>query len=158
MRLDGRRVDRFTAIKSLAGSFIRRREGDRVGLIVFGEKTYLVAPLTFDVQAVEGFLAHLWSADTTLVEDAAAAFFERMWTPAGVSAICASLPFDEKVELEVASESGQIQRVILIDSQSNRTEFRFSEIRENLDVSDAQFRFAIPTGVEVVLAPSDPPL
>ncbi|MEL6962781.1 MAG: VWA domain-containing protein [Pseudomonadota bacterium] len=56
VELDGRRVDRFTAIKSLAGSFIRGREGDRVGLIVFGEKTYLVAPLTFDVQAVEGFL------------------------------------------------------------------------------------------------------
>lgn len=56
VELDGRRVDRFTAIKSLAGSFIRGRESDRVGLIVFGEETYLVAPLTYDVQAVEGFL------------------------------------------------------------------------------------------------------
>ena len=56
VELDGRRVDRFTAIKALAGAFIRGREGDRVGLIVFGEETYLVAPLTFDVQAVEGFL------------------------------------------------------------------------------------------------------
>jgi Ca-activated chloride channel family protein len=59
VELDGRRVDRFTAIRSLAGSFIRGREGDRVGLIVFGEKTYLVAPLTYDVQAVEGFLDEL---------------------------------------------------------------------------------------------------
>ena len=56
VELDGRRVDRFTAIKALAGAFIRGREGDRVGLIVFGEETYLVAPLTYDVQAVEGFL------------------------------------------------------------------------------------------------------
>jgi Ca-activated chloride channel family protein len=59
VELDGRRVDRFTAIRSLAGSFIEGREGDRVGLIVFGEKTYLVAPLTYDVQAVEGFLDEL---------------------------------------------------------------------------------------------------
>jgi Ca-activated chloride channel family protein len=56
VELDGRRVDRFTAIKALAGAFIKGREGDRVGLIVFGDKTYLVAPLTYDVQAVEGFL------------------------------------------------------------------------------------------------------
>lgn len=56
VELDGRRVDRFTAIKALASAFIRGREGDRVGLIVFGEETYLVAPLTFDVEAVEGFL------------------------------------------------------------------------------------------------------
>ena len=56
VELDGRRVDRFTAIKALASAFIRGREGDRVGLIVFGEETYLVAPLTYDVQAVEGFL------------------------------------------------------------------------------------------------------
>lgn len=56
VELDGRRVDRFTAIKALASTFIQGREGDRVGLIVFGEETYLVAPLTYDVQAVEGFL------------------------------------------------------------------------------------------------------
>jgi len=56
VELDGRQVDRFTAIKSLAGSFIRGRDGDRVGLIVFGEDSYLVAPLTYDIQAVEGFL------------------------------------------------------------------------------------------------------
>jgi Ca-activated chloride channel homolog len=56
VELDGRQVDRFTAIKALAGAFIEGREGDRVGLIVFGDETYLVAPLTYDVQAVEGFL------------------------------------------------------------------------------------------------------
>ncbi len=54
--LDGRAVDRFTAVKSLASAFIEGREGDRVGLIVFADQTYLVAPLTFDVKAVSGFL------------------------------------------------------------------------------------------------------
>jgi Ca-activated chloride channel family protein len=56
VELEGRRVERFAAVKALAGAFIRGREGDRVGLIVFGEETYLVAPLTYDVRAVEGFL------------------------------------------------------------------------------------------------------
>lgn len=54
--LDGNVVDRFTAVKSLASAFIERREGDRVGLIVFADQTYLVAPLTFDVKAVSAFL------------------------------------------------------------------------------------------------------
>ena len=41
-------VDRLTATKWVAGEFIQRRVGDRVGLILFGERAYLQAPLTFD--------------------------------------------------------------------------------------------------------------
>ena len=55
-RLDGRPVDRLTAAKAVAGSFLRRREGDRVGLILFGRQAYLQAPLTFDRATVERLL------------------------------------------------------------------------------------------------------
>jgi Ca-activated chloride channel family protein len=34
--LGGRRVDRLTATKAVASDFIGRREGDRIGLILFG--------------------------------------------------------------------------------------------------------------------------
>ncbi len=44
----GRQVDRLTATKWVAGSFIERRIGDRIGLILFGEQAYLQVPLTFD--------------------------------------------------------------------------------------------------------------
>jgi len=47
-RLRGEVVDRLTATKAVAGEFIERREGDRVGLILFGRRAYLHAPLTFD--------------------------------------------------------------------------------------------------------------
>jgi Ca-activated chloride channel family protein len=50
--LHGRRVDRLTATKAVAGDFIDRRVGDRIGLILFGERAYLQAPLTFDRQTV----------------------------------------------------------------------------------------------------------
>lgn len=50
--LKGRKVDRLTATKSVAGEFIDRRVGDRLGLILFGEKAYLQAPLTFDRKTV----------------------------------------------------------------------------------------------------------
>ncbi|MEL6868198.1 MAG: VWA domain-containing protein [Pseudomonadota bacterium] len=47
-KLAGRSVDRLTATKAVGGDFIDRREGDRLGLILFGERAYLQAPLTFD--------------------------------------------------------------------------------------------------------------
>jgi Ca-activated chloride channel family protein len=54
--LNGRQVDRLTALKSVAGPFIERRTGDRIGLILFGDKAYLQAPLTFDRKTVQTLL------------------------------------------------------------------------------------------------------
>ena len=53
----GRRVDRLTATKLVAGDFIERRVGDRIGLILFGEQAYLQAPLTFDRETVKTLLS-----------------------------------------------------------------------------------------------------
>lgn len=49
-------VDRLTATKMVAGQFIERRSGDRIGLILFGDQAYLQAPLTFDRVTVATFL------------------------------------------------------------------------------------------------------
>lgn len=54
--LHGRQVDRLTATKAIASDFIQRREGDRVGLILFGSQAYMQTPLTFDRQTVNIFL------------------------------------------------------------------------------------------------------
>lgn len=51
--LNGQRVDRLVATKSVAGDFINRRIGDRIGLILFGERAYLQAPLTLDRETVK---------------------------------------------------------------------------------------------------------
>jgi Ca-activated chloride channel family protein len=51
--LAGRRVDRLTATKAVASDFIARREGDRIGLILFGERAYLQVPLTLDRDTVK---------------------------------------------------------------------------------------------------------
>ncbi|MBF0271944.1 MAG: VWA domain-containing protein [Magnetococcales bacterium] len=47
-RLHDQPVDRLTVAKQVAADFIRRRVGDRVGLILFGLNAYLQAPLTLD--------------------------------------------------------------------------------------------------------------
>lgn len=50
--INKRRVDRLTATKWVAGQFIERRVGDRLGLILFGTQAYLQTPLTFDRKTV----------------------------------------------------------------------------------------------------------
>jgi len=55
-QLSGRSVDRLTALKAVAGDFIDQRQGDRIGLILFGEQPYIQAPLTFDHNTVTRLL------------------------------------------------------------------------------------------------------
>lgn len=54
--LEGEPVDRLVATKAVAKAFIERREGDRIGLLVFGEQAYLNAPLTHDRATVATLL------------------------------------------------------------------------------------------------------
>ena len=50
--INRQQVDRLTATKWVAGDFIERRTGDRIGLILFGTQAYLQVPLTFDRKTV----------------------------------------------------------------------------------------------------------
>ncbi|MDH3641469.1 MAG: VWA domain-containing protein [Gammaproteobacteria bacterium] len=56
LMLDGRRATRLTVVKQVAGDFIERRKGDRLGLVLFGTKPYLQVPLTFDRTVVRALL------------------------------------------------------------------------------------------------------
>jgi Ca-activated chloride channel family protein len=49
-------VTRLEAVKAVAGAFIERRAGDRLGLILFGDQAYLQAPLTLDRNTVHTLL------------------------------------------------------------------------------------------------------
>lgn len=52
----GKPVTRLRAVQLVASDFIRRREGDRVGLLLFGERAYLQAPLSLDRETVAALL------------------------------------------------------------------------------------------------------
>lgn len=54
--INNKRVNRLTATKHVAGQFISRRIGDRLGLILFGTQAYLQTPLTFDRTTVTTLL------------------------------------------------------------------------------------------------------
>lgn len=56
MEMNNQPTDRLSVVKSVAQQFIKDRAGDRIGLILFGTRAYLQAPLTFDLQTVRHML------------------------------------------------------------------------------------------------------
>ncbi|MEX6502529.1 vWA domain-containing protein [Pseudomonas zhanjiangensis] len=56
MRWEDEEISRLELVKHLFGDFIEGRQGDRVGLILFGSQAYLQAPLTFDRRTVRTWL------------------------------------------------------------------------------------------------------
>jgi Ca-activated chloride channel homolog len=49
-------VTRLEAVKEVMLGFVQKRQGDRIGLIVFSENAYVVAPLTQDVAYLTNYL------------------------------------------------------------------------------------------------------
>ncbi|GGW74508.1 vWA domain-containing protein [Alteromonas halophila] len=56
MQVNGRSVNRLTMTKHVLYDFIKRRVGDRLGLILFADTAYVQAPLTFDRDTVATLL------------------------------------------------------------------------------------------------------
>lgn len=53
---EGRRVSRLTAVKQVLDSFLARREGDRVGVVVFGNSPFALVPFTTDLKLTRHLL------------------------------------------------------------------------------------------------------
>ncbi|NVJ50450.1 MAG: VWA domain-containing protein [Gammaproteobacteria bacterium] len=56
LKLNGKEVTRLAIVKHLLADFIQQRQGDRIGLVLFGEKAYLQTPLTFDLKTISHML------------------------------------------------------------------------------------------------------
>jgi len=57
--IDGRRATRFELARQVVADFVRQRRGDRVGLVVFGERAFTQSPLTVDHRLVLDALARV---------------------------------------------------------------------------------------------------
>lgn len=55
--------NRLEAVKATAERFIQRREGDRLGLLVFAGETFIQCPLTVDRQVVQSLLGDITVAE-----------------------------------------------------------------------------------------------
>jgi Ca-activated chloride channel family protein len=56
MQMGGHDVNRLTAVKSVVHEFIQKRQGDRMGLVVFGTQAFIQSPLTYDLKTVQTLL------------------------------------------------------------------------------------------------------
>ncbi len=74
-------VQRLIAVKAVVDDFIGRRHGDRLGLILFGSRAYLQAPLTFDRVTVQRFLNEAqigFAGEETAIGDAIGLAIKRL--------------------------------------------------------------------------------
>ncbi len=70
---DGRPISRMAVVKGVLDQFIAGRQGDRVGLVIFGNQAYVQSPLTLDLRAVRGILGGVipgMAGDATAMGDA----------------------------------------------------------------------------------------
>jgi Ca-activated chloride channel family protein len=58
MLAGGKPITRIELLKKVGGELIRRRSGDRVGLVIFAERALAAAPLSFDADGVARVLNH----------------------------------------------------------------------------------------------------
>jgi Ca-activated chloride channel family protein len=74
-------ASRIDAVKVVVSDFIERRDGDRIGLILFGEQGYLQTPLTFDRDTVQAQLTEAqlgFAGNATAIGDAIGLAIKRL--------------------------------------------------------------------------------
>jgi len=65
----GKRVNRVTMVKEVTSNFIAKRPNDRIGLVVFAERPYILSPLTWDH---DWTLSRMHEVESGMVEDGTA--------------------------------------------------------------------------------------
>jgi len=74
-KLDNDPVSRLTAVKKVVSEFIKKREMDRIGLIVFGAEAFTQSPLTLDKGLLLGLVDRMeigMAGDSTAIGSAIA--------------------------------------------------------------------------------------
>ncbi len=122
-------ASRLQVVQQVAGEFIDGRQGDQIGLILFGTQPYIQAPLTPDLPTVHRFLdeAQVGFAGTeTAIGDAIGMAIKRLRAEAAAST--ESSPGGEApagaapaagTEPPAASGAGRTVLILLTDGESN---------------------------------------
>ncbi len=68
-----RPISRMSVVKGVMGNFVENRQGDRIGLVVFGNQAFILSPLTLDLNATGRLLQEItpgMAGDATAMGDA----------------------------------------------------------------------------------------
>lgn len=69
----GKMYERLTAVKNVVDNFMDKRTEDKIGLVLFGTRAYLQAPLTYDKQSLKEILWNMeagMAGNSTSIGDA----------------------------------------------------------------------------------------
>ncbi len=80
-QLNDKPVSRLTAVQKVVSEFIKKREMDRIGLVVFGEEAYTQSPLTLDKGLLLGLVEKMkigMAGDRTAIGSALAVAGKRL--------------------------------------------------------------------------------
>jgi Ca-activated chloride channel family protein len=132
---------RLDAVKEEMVSFVRRRHGDRMGVVVFSENGYVVAPMTFDTPYLTQYLRMV--DNKTLASEGQTAIGEGILTSLDLSA----------KQARKGSNKGKVM-VILTDGENNTGRDVYQAITK---ARDEGFRIHF-IGVEVERARDAPRL
>lgn len=116
MIVGGQMVTRLDMVKAVAGEFLERRVGDRLGLILFGRRAYLQTPLTFDRQTTRILLdesAIGLAGKETAIGDAIGVAVKRLITDPD-DAQRGALPNDQKEDRKDEQAPAQPSERVLI--------------------------------------------
>lgn len=83
-QLEGRRVTRLELARHVVAEFVRQREGDRIGIVTFGEHAFTQCPLTADHRLVQEALARIEvgvAGDATAIGEAIGLATKRLHVP-----------------------------------------------------------------------------
>ncbi|MDY7220091.1 VWA domain-containing protein [Denitrificimonas sp. JX-1] len=81
LTLNGHSISRIDFVKQWLKNFIQQRDGDRLGLILFGSQAYLQAPLTYDHQSLLTWIQEAQAGiagNTTAIGDALGLAIKRL--------------------------------------------------------------------------------
>jgi Ca-activated chloride channel homolog len=124
LRLDGKPAERLRVARKLADDFLRLRQGDRVGLIVFGSQAYLHTPLTFDLEAVRAALATMetgLAGRETALGDAIGLATKHLKPPAGTAASAATATTTTTATTGATIATAATRELIVLTDGANNT-------------------------------------
>lgn len=113
--VDGRPVNRMSVVRGVMGRFIEGREGDRVGLIVFGSQAFVLSPLSLDRlavrQALDGIVPSIAGAATALGDAIALGVVKLRERPQGSRVMIVIADGDNNAGRFVPGEAAAVARV-----------------------------------------------
>jgi len=56
---EGKKIDRLEAVKNVLSTFFKKRQGEKIGLILFGNAAFVQSPFTQDLDALQHLLSEL---------------------------------------------------------------------------------------------------